>query len=119
VAARSADDQIERQGSNGNSVSPDRSYSNFVWQETGAGIGGGELHVVLRGYPGRRRSRPAAPAAWTARTCRASTVRVERSLPADHRPALLRPNQDRTRARRLLWRKGGTLYTLSEHVAPR
>src|SRR5258705_9016690 len=46
--------QIDGKWSNGNSVSPDRSYlESFVWQETGAGIGGGELHVVLRGYPGR------------------------------------------------------------------
>src|SRR5204863_4419511 len=45
--------QIDGKWSNGNDVSPDRSYlESFVWQETGAGIGGGELHVVLRGYPG-------------------------------------------------------------------
>ena len=36
-----------------NSVSPDRSYlESFVWQETGAGAAGGELHVNLRAYPG-------------------------------------------------------------------
>ena len=37
-----------------NSVSPDRSYlESFVWQETGGGAAGGELHVNLRAYPGR------------------------------------------------------------------
>src|SRR5438067_2401422 len=36
-----------------NSVSKDRSYlESFVWQETGGGAAGGELHVNLRGYPG-------------------------------------------------------------------
>ena len=36
-----------------NSVSADRSYlESFVWQETGGGAAGGELHVNLRGYPG-------------------------------------------------------------------
>src|SRR6478752_2464021 len=45
--------QIDGKWSNGNSVSPDRSYlESFVWQETGPGAAGGELHVVLRGYPG-------------------------------------------------------------------
>src|SRR6476646_10242548 len=35
------------------SVSPDRSYlESFVWQETGGGAAGGELHVNLRAYPG-------------------------------------------------------------------
>src|SRR3954451_13483768 len=45
--------QIDGRWSNGNSVSADRSYlESFVWQETGAGAAGGELHVVLRAYPG-------------------------------------------------------------------
>src|SRR6059058_1043125 len=35
------------------SVSKDRSYlESWVWQETGGGAAGGELHVNLRAYPG-------------------------------------------------------------------
>ena len=45
--------QIGGTWSNGNSVSPDRSYlESFVWQETEAGGTSGELHVNLRSYPG-------------------------------------------------------------------
>ena len=46
--------QIGGQWNNINSVSADRSYlESFVWQETGGGAAGGELHVNLRAYPGR------------------------------------------------------------------
>ncbi len=46
-------DQIGGAWNNINSVSPDRSYlESFVWQDTDAGGGGGELHVNLRAYPG-------------------------------------------------------------------
>src|SRR5205814_2618969 len=46
--------QIGGEWNNINAVDPDRSYlESFVWQETGGGAAGGELHVNLRGYPGR------------------------------------------------------------------
>jgi hypothetical protein len=46
--------KLGSQNNNINSVSKDRSYlESFVWQETGGGAAGGELHVNLRGYPGR------------------------------------------------------------------
>src|SRR4051794_21189312 len=46
--------QIGGTWNNIDSVSKDRSYlESFVWQETGMGAAGGELHVNLRGYPGR------------------------------------------------------------------
>src|SRR5206468_787277 len=46
--------QVKGRWNNIDSVSKDRSYlESFVWQETGAGAAGGELHVNLRGYPGR------------------------------------------------------------------
>jgi hypothetical protein len=113
--------QIDGKWSNGNSVSPDRSYlESFVWQETGGGAAGGELHVVLRGYPGRTK----IP------TCRTGGV-DSRNVPcfdgargkvtAGGITATLYsgPNQDMDAWHAvLLWRKGGTLYTLSEHVAP-
>jgi hypothetical protein len=102
------------------SVSKDRSYlESFVWQETGGGAAGGELHVNLRGYPGRTR----IP------TCRTGGVNSQ-NVPcfADPRQTvteggitarLYTVNQDAdTWHALLLWRGFGNLYTLSEHVAP-
>ncbi len=112
--------QIDGKWSNGNSVSPDRSYlESFVWQETGAGIGGGELHVVLRGYPGVTK----IP------TCRTGGV-DSRNVPCFDgargtisgggvTAQIYSVNQDMDAWHAVaLWRRGGTLYTLSEHVAP-
>ncbi len=106
--------------SNINSVSKDRSYlESFVWQETGGGAAGGELHVNLRAYPGRTR----IP------TCRTGGT-DSRNVPcfADQRgfvenggirAALYTVNQDADEWHYLLlWRRYGNLYTLSEHLAP-
>jgi hypothetical protein len=106
--------------SNINSVSKDRSYlESFVWQETGGGAAGGELHVNLRAYPGRT----AIP------TCRTGGV-SSRNVPCFSAPAgwmtaggirarLYTVNQDAdTWHYLLLWRRYGNLYTLSEHLAP-
>jgi hypothetical protein len=106
---------------NGNYVDKDRSYlMSFVWQETGPGIGGGELHVVLRGYPART----------TIPTCRTGGA-DSRNVPCfDGKAGRITengitatlyngPNQDMDAWHALLlWRRGGNLYTLSEHVAP-
>jgi hypothetical protein len=102
------------------SVSPDRSYlESFVWQETGGGAAGGELHVNLRAYPGVTK----IP------TCRTGGSDSE-NVPcyADPRGAvaangiaarLYTVNQDADQWHLLLlWRRAGSLYTLSEHVAP-
>ena len=112
--------QIDGKWSNGNSVSADRSYlESFVWQETGPGIGGGELHVVLRAYPGVSK----IP------TCRTGGV-DSRNVPCFAGPRgtitaggitaqLYSVNQDMDSWHAAaMWRQGGTLYTLSEHVAP-
>jgi hypothetical protein len=112
--------QIDGKWSNGNSVSPDRSYlESFVWQETGPGIGGGELHVVLRGYPGVTK----IP------TCRTGGS-DSRNVPCFAGPRgkitaggitaqIYSVNQDMDAWHAVaLWHKGGTMYTLSEHVAP-
>ena len=103
-----------------NSVSPDRSYlESFVWQDTDAGGGGGELHVNLRAYPGVTR----IP------TCRTGGV-DSRNVPCFAAPVgyitnggikarLYTVNQDAdTWHYALLWRRYGNLYTLSEHLAP-
>ena len=113
--------QIGGKWSNGNSVSPDRSYlESFVWQETGAGAAGGELHVVLRGYPGvskiprcrtggaDSRNVPCFDGLRGSVTARGITARLYSG-----------PNQDMDAWHALLlWHRNGTMYTLSEHVAP-
>ena len=102
------------------SVSPDRSYlQSWVWQETGGGAAGGELHVNLRAYPGVTK----IP------TCRTGGS-DSRNVPcfADPRgtvkangieTTLYTVNQDADAWHyALVWRRFGNLYTLSEHVAP-
>ena len=102
------------------SVSPDRSYlESWVWQETGGGAAGGELHVNLRAYPGVTK----IP------TCRTGGS-DSRNVPcfADPRgtvsangidATLYTVNQDADAWHyALVWRRFGNLYTLSEHVAP-
>jgi hypothetical protein len=112
--------QIGGRWNNINSVSADRSYlESFVWQDTDAGGGGGELHVNLRAYPGVTK----IP------TCRTGGVDSQ-NVPCFADPAgtvkangitttMYTVNQDAdTWHYLLLWRRGGTLYTLSEHLAP-
>lgn len=106
---------------NGDYVDKDRSYlMSFVWQETGPGIGGGELHVVLRGYPGRT----------TIPTCRTGGIDSKNVPCFDGKQGTITangikttvysgPNQDMDAWHAvLLWHRYGNLYTLSEHVAP-
>jgi hypothetical protein len=112
--------QIGGKWNNIDSVSPDRSYlESFVWQETGGGPAGGELHVNLRAYPGVKK----IP------TCRTGGV-DSRNVPCFDSPngtitaggittRLYTVNQDADEWHLLLlWRRYGNLYTLSEHVAP-
>jgi hypothetical protein len=112
--------QIGGRWNNIDSVSKDRSYlMSFVWQETGGGAAGGELHVNLRGYPGVTK----IP------TCRTGGA-DSRNVPCFDEPGrtitaggitarLYTVNQDADAWHAaLLWRRNGTLYTLSEHVAP-
>jgi hypothetical protein len=112
--------QIGGQWNNIDSVSPDRSYlESFVWQETGGGAAGGELHVNLRAYPGVTK----IP------TCRTGGT-DSRNVPCFDDPngwiaaggikaRLYTVNQDADQWHaELVWRRYGNLYTLSEHVAP-
>jgi hypothetical protein len=116
---------IGNRWNNINSVSPDRSYlESFVWQETGGGAAGGELHVNLRGYPGRT----TIPTCTAVDTVDGKTRRPKVPCFADPRGIVRAPgiaatmytvNQDADQWHVLLaWRHGGSLYTLSEHVAP-
>jgi hypothetical protein len=112
--------QIGGRWNNINSVSRDGSYlESFVWQETGGGAAGGELHVNLRAYPGVSR----IP------TCRTGGS-DSRNVPCFASPhgtvtagglatRLFTVNQDADEWHLLLlWHRFGNLYTLSEHVAP-
>jgi hypothetical protein len=103
-----------------NSVSKDRSYlESWVWQETGGGAAGGELHVNLRAYPGVTK----IP------ICRTGGV-DSKNVPCFSQPAgsigangisspVYTVNQDADEWHyALVWKRYGTLYTLSEHVAP-
>ena len=112
--------QLHGKWNNINTVSPDKSYlESFVWQETGGGAAGGELHVNLRAYPGRT----------TIPTCRTGGADSQ-NVPcfADARgtvsanglkATMYTVNQDADQWHVLLaWQRAGSLYTLSEHLAP-
>jgi hypothetical protein len=112
--------QIGGRWNNINSVSPDRSYLiGFVWQEIGQ-----EIHINLRAYPGVTK----VP------TCRSVELvggkRHVTSVPcfadpqgektiAGFRVTEYTVNQDADQWHVLYaWRHAGSLYTLSQHVAP-
>ena len=115
------DGVIRSRWNNINEVSRDRSYlESWVWQETGLGAAGGELHVNLRGYPGRTRI-PKCIDDNTAKRAQVpcfadpnGTVRA-----GGINATVYTVNQDADQWHILYaWRHGGSLYTVSEHVAP-
>lgn len=111
---------IGNRWNNIDSVSPDHSYlESFVWQETGGGAAGGELHVNLRGYPGTTKIPTCRTGGSESRNvpCFADAhgLVTERGITA----TLYTVNQDADEWHALLlWRRYGNLYTLSEHIAP-
>jgi hypothetical protein len=99
--------------SDGVIVDEDKSYlAGFLWHEAGSG----DVHVNFRGYPGRsalprcregKRSIPCFSDARGTRKVGGKTVTVYTvSRDADQWHVTY------------LWRENGTLYTVSEHVAP-
>ena len=102
-------------------VSRDRSYlMSWVWQETGPGAAGGEKHVNLRGYPGRTRIPKCVNADSKQRSLipcfsdPGGTIRA-----AGLTATVFNVNQDADQWHVLYaWRYRGSLYTVSEHVAP-
>jgi hypothetical protein len=117
--------QIGGRWNNIDSVDPDRSYLiSFVWQETGPGAAGGELHVNFRGYPGTAK----VPKCEDTILGGGKTRRVVIPCFSDPRPAKtvagLRVteytvNQGADQWHVLYaWKHKGSLYTASEHVAP-
>ncbi len=112
--------EIGGEWDNGVSVDPDRSYLvSFVWHEAG-----NDVHVNLRGYPGSTR----LPRCEDVQTVAGKTHR--RSVPCFSDPqgsrtlgrfrvTLYTANRGVDQWHLLYaWRHEGSLYTLSEHVAP-
>ena len=109
---------------NGRFVDPDRSYLvSFVWQETSA-TDVQEVHVNFRGYPGRT----SIPICEDTLTVNGKTVHPKIPCFGDaHRGKRFGPrtvtvytaNQGVDQWHVLFaWLEGGSLYTISEHVAP-
>ena len=107
--------------SGGPIVSRDRSYLvGFLWHEAGSG----DVHVNFRGYPGQTR----VPRCVDTQTTAGKTRR--RSIPCFNDPrGTRRAGEIRATVYTVsrdadqwhvtyLWRRAGTLYTVSEHVAP-
>jgi hypothetical protein len=112
--------QLGGRWNNIDSVDPDRSYlMSFVWQETGGGAAGGELHVNLRGYPGRT-AIPKCTRGGKDKTLIPCFSDARGKVRAHGITAtMFTVNQDADQWHILLaWRYRGSLYTLSEHVAP-
>jgi hypothetical protein len=114
------DGDINGPWKNGVSVKRDRSYLvSFLWHEPPAQ----DVHVNLRGYPGRR----AIPRCEDTQVVAGKTRRREIPCFSDPRPAhrvgrfTVTPytvNQGVDQWHVLyLWRERGNLYTISEHVA--
>jgi hypothetical protein len=102
------------------SVDPDRSYLvSWVWQETGPGAAGGELHVNLRGYPGRTAIPKCTRGGGDNRKIPCFSDARGTMSANGIRATMFTVNQDADQWHVLLaWRHKGSLYTLSEHVAP-
>ena len=111
--------QIGGRWNNIDAVDPDRSYlESFVWQETGMGAAGGELHVNLRGYPGRN-SIPKCTRGGKEKgliPCFSDPHGHVRANGIDARMYTVNQDADQWHVL-LLWRHAGALYTLTEHVA--
>jgi hypothetical protein len=112
--------EIGGEWDNGVSVGRDRSYLvSFLWHEAG-----NDVHVNLRGYPGSTR----IPRCEDVQTVKGKTHRRPVPCFADPqgtrtigrvRATLYTANRDIDQWHLLYaWGHGGTLYTLSEHVAP-
>ena len=118
--------QIGGRWNNIESSDPDRSYlMSFVWQEAAFGGDVQEIHVNLRGYPGTTR----IPTCQDVTTVAGTTHR--KKIPCFQDP------RGRVRSAQgivgtmytvnhgadswhvlFAWRRGGALYSLSQHVAP-
>ena len=114
--------QIGGRWNNIDSVSRDRSYlESFVWQETEIGVNGagGELHVNLRGYPGVTKIPSCTEGGGDNTPIPCFADPRGRYHAKGISATLYTVNQDADQWHLLLaWRHQGSLYTLSEHLAP-
>jgi hypothetical protein len=119
------DGHIGGQYANGKIVDKDHSYLvSFIWLDHDVGGVTGEVHVNFRGYPGRT----AIPMCEDTLTVNGKTVHPKLRCFADPkgtrllagiRATLYTANQGIDQWHLLYaWRRNGSLYTLSEHVAP-
>jgi hypothetical protein len=110
---------------NGRSVDKDRSYLvSFVWLERDVSGVTGEVHVNLRGYPGRT----AIPVCQDILTVKGKTLRKAIPCFSDARgtrriggltATVYTANQGADEWHVLLaWRRDRSLYSISQHVAP-
>jgi hypothetical protein len=122
---RPLDGKIQGSYGNGRSVSKDGSYLvSFVWIERGYGGIAAEVHVNFRAYPGRT----ALPVCEDLLTVKGKTVRKTIPCFADPRgtrrihgitATVYTANQGADAWHVLYaWRRQGSLYAISEHVAP-
>jgi hypothetical protein len=114
--------EIGGRWNNINSVSGDRSYlESFVWQETEVGPNGagGELHVNLRGYPGRTKIPMCPTGAGNSNPvpCFDDPRGHVRLNGIDATLFTVNQGADQWHVA-LAWHHRGSLYTLSEHLAP-
>jgi hypothetical protein len=112
--------RLGAQDNNIHSVSADRSYlESWVWQETGGGAAGGELHVNLRAYPGVTKIPTCRTGGSDSRNV-ACFASPSGSIDAHGITApVYTVNQDADAWHyAVVWRRFGNLYVLSEHVAP-
>jgi hypothetical protein len=117
--------QIGNRWNNIDSVDPDRSYlESFAWQEA-AELNTQEIHVNLRGYPGKT----SIPLCQDVSTVSGKTFR--KKIPCFQDPrgtwrsatgittTMYTVNHGADSWHVLFaWRRGGSLYAISEHVAP-
>jgi len=112
--------QIGGQWNNIDSVSKDRSYLiGFVWQEKAE-----EIHINLRGYPGVTRIPTCRNVELVGGKKRVTSIpcfadsRGQKTI-GGFRVTVYTVNQDADQWHILYaWRHKGSLYTLSEHIAP-
>ena len=100
---------------NGNSVSRDRSYLvSFIWFEPGTA----EVHVNLRGYPGRSRI-PTCPDLDTNKPVPCFSDPKGSVHAGGITARIYTANQGADQWHVLYaWRRSRSLYAISEHVAP-
>jgi hypothetical protein len=109
------DARIDGNYANGESVSRDRSYLvSFIWREPGSG----EVHVNFRAYPGRTRIPTCSDLDTNKRVpCFSDPGGSVRAGGITARSYTANQGADQWHVL-YAWRRGGSLYAISEHVTP-